>query len=1166
MTEEEKSGIVHEVIETIKGQSQDITELPVSDNIEDFTTLPAVGRDGRLKKFRVTDLKSEFAGGSNIELVQETGQSEDKAMSQKATTAAIAAATTTTDGKNLQEVYEVSKTAATRASQTQSTIEVVQKRGEATDKPMSQKAVSDALKKVEDKTKDIEETISSISASGGVPIVQEIGDSTTKVMSQSAVTEAIANVEKKTEELAKKKEVKKEYASLATSYSQSSAYQNALGTNVYISTWKPLKFDVYLSKFTLSANWLKDVTEITNNVIKLLVADADGKVIGIHEATISVGQYEIDIEKDKVLVPKGGYVALLKSNLGSKSLYSDTSVPAVVNKWAGTSQVGDGMTSRGKDASAWTPAYSVTYYAEKEDNFLRDLKSELFKEVTGNVGKSVTSNVAATLFPNGWKVLDVDVELTKITLGKTVTEDKNAYLLISTNDDEYPIDRIVPISVKKNTSEIDVSGNHIVISKGAICVLVCVGDIFLSNSVREQGIPNVAYTTQKKGDKAKSDVWNRSLAPNYSIEYKYVSTAKQEKIDTELHTITVEDMKGILMCGSSLTYSARQPKSMSWGERLNDMLDINLYNGGISGSTLKANMQLLATNGAFGFTSKGTPSSITPSYILFNNAANGTPSGPRLQDSYKAALSIARMYGAKMIIGGEEPEMQTVSWNGTESQAFDRAVKAFAEENDVLASPLLYLQTKLRATSPYRGFASGVHGNYRLIAPYLAHFDLFNRLPISKSVKMFKYRNTYKDGAAVVSDLVFDNNLDRMKFFTAISCGAGDDDSTTQTDNCDRLNDFDHSSNGGMNVGNSTSESIAMRLEGEIAFNKFALIEFILDRVNVTSVKFSIKSNINPSHVYFGVKEAVTSGDIVKLSWKEAEVSYKDGVISASFEHLHLEDLDKVRVLIETNGDFKLSRPTLSYSGGREKMLETRALANYNYRQFGKELMDKTSVESGWTLVGGAVVEKLPALIANYPKYNSSKAHINLSSASHSMSKKIDIEQGTNKVAIRVVAQVFPKIATKRYNSTAIVGTYAVVAEKISEVDQLVTAVNDGQTVNVEGRMVDKKWFHNQYLHQITQEEATAANAFCSPTSPSINEYDYVYSRMIVTIGNQQFASLMKRESLVTAGWQELYFEVELQPEDTAIQIKIEREAAIAGLANSGLPMFIHDVSLQKIN
>lgn len=196
MTEEEKSGIVHEVIETIKGQSQDIAELPLSDNIEDFTTLPAVGKDGRLKKFRVTDLRSEFAGDSNIELVQETGQSEDKAMSQKATTAAIAAATTTNDGKNLQEVYEVSKTAATRASQTQSTIEVVQERGEATDKPMSQKAVSDALAQIEKKAEDNATAITSISASGGVPIAQEAGDSATKVMSQKAVTAAIAGTKR----------------------------------------------------------------------------------------------------------------------------------------------------------------------------------------------------------------------------------------------------------------------------------------------------------------------------------------------------------------------------------------------------------------------------------------------------------------------------------------------------------------------------------------------------------------------------------------------------------------------------------------------------------------------------------------------------------------------------------------------------------------------------------------------------------------------------------------------------------------------------------------------------------------------------------------------------------------------------------------------------------
>lgn len=142
MTEEEKSGIVHEVIETIKGQSQDIAELPVSDNIEDFTTLPAVGRDGRLKKFRVTDLRSEFAGGSNIELVQELG--------------------------------------------------------EAADKPISQKAVSAVIAEIEKKARDNAEAIASMSASGGVPIAQEAGDSATSVMSQKAVTEEISPLREKT--------------------------------------------------------------------------------------------------------------------------------------------------------------------------------------------------------------------------------------------------------------------------------------------------------------------------------------------------------------------------------------------------------------------------------------------------------------------------------------------------------------------------------------------------------------------------------------------------------------------------------------------------------------------------------------------------------------------------------------------------------------------------------------------------------------------------------------------------------------------------------------------------------------------------------------------------------------------------------------------------------
>ena len=70
MTDEEKRGIVHEVVEEIKRQSQDVNELPVSDNIEDFTSLPVVDREGRLKRFAVSELKRELGKGQDVEPVK----------------------------------------------------------------------------------------------------------------------------------------------------------------------------------------------------------------------------------------------------------------------------------------------------------------------------------------------------------------------------------------------------------------------------------------------------------------------------------------------------------------------------------------------------------------------------------------------------------------------------------------------------------------------------------------------------------------------------------------------------------------------------------------------------------------------------------------------------------------------------------------------------------------------------------------------------------------------------------------------------------------------------------------------------------------------------------------------------------------------------------------
>lgn len=57
MTREEKNEIIQGVIEAIKSQSQDISELPSSNNIEEIKTLPILSKDGVLKSISMDAFK-----------------------------------------------------------------------------------------------------------------------------------------------------------------------------------------------------------------------------------------------------------------------------------------------------------------------------------------------------------------------------------------------------------------------------------------------------------------------------------------------------------------------------------------------------------------------------------------------------------------------------------------------------------------------------------------------------------------------------------------------------------------------------------------------------------------------------------------------------------------------------------------------------------------------------------------------------------------------------------------------------------------------------------------------------------------------------------------------------------------------------------------------------
>lgn len=1117
MTEEEKSGIVHEVIETIKGQSQDIAELPLSDNIDDFTTLPAVGKDGRLKKFRVTDLRSEFAGGSNIELVQETGQSEDKAMSQKATTAAIAAATTTNDGKNLQEVYEVSKTAATRASQTQSTIEVVQERGEATDKPMSQKAVSDALAQIEKKAEDNATAITSISASGGVPIAQEAGDSTTSVMSQKAVSDAIKGLDDKVRENV-------DAVKAVSKLEESIVGKEEVVTPYAFTQEKEQRGQIFSLKWTnIGGSYIHFIINIDGY--------EDVKLLGHSEKTVRIAFLK-SIENKR-----NGEDVLFAGENKLTSISANTEVTLKIPTDAKFLFVEGGTEFRRSYLQ------SLTLIKNAKDGILKQVESN--KEDVGKALKLATESAQAA---------EAAVSLREKLYGKKTIVSKDSGAEVRTHK----------IALGKWGNNLY---KHMLVSiKGYEKVHLVANPtegfeytFLVDDENLQQTKTSPTYAQNYRGEvktKAGEDFfvdvpvdadylyvlfYYEFHTPKNKMEPSLIELIKEGDFEglKKGNSTSYSDGKSVVTLGSSLSQCGQEFKTLSWIERINDLVDINIVNSARSGGNLETNIENVSKGDLIYYDSVKTKTvvsrkcywSFKPSYFLWGNAANGTPAGGlNLYNQLKKAYAVTRQHGAQMILGGEDASLigQYENYNHLPllggAKAYDACIKSFAKDFNVLVSPISVIHDKLThsgsyGTLPYKGIVEkfmGVHGGYRCSSPFLMHADLLGRLPLSKSIKAYKVRETYKNGSPSVTDLVYQGNEERLKFFRGLMPGTNGVTSIQKIDNMD---------NGGFSVPETAiamtdrvydSETYHFLNGDEVTFYKWALFEAILEQVLIDKFSFSVISSKRPTAVYYAViNEGVTE-------WKSANFDYSDGVVSFTandedsvidvstqdFRKKHiLQDYDKVRILVNYADEesWTLAKPVVSGYNGVTKPVQG---VENKLRKFGTELMDKTSVESGWTFGGGASVKAFPASMANYTRYNDVKKHIQLEIDGDSCSKTITIEKGASRVAVRVVAQMFPKYATKRF-----VGT----SDENSE--------------------------------------------YVDATKATVRPADYNCGKLIVTLNKSAV-----QHAIIDNGWSESYFEFDIDSSDTEISVKIERDTLVDNsYINHLRPVIIHDVSVQKV-
>lgn len=589
---------------------------------------------------------------------------------------------------------------------------------------------------------------------------------------------------------------------------------------------------------------------------------------------------------------------------------------------------------------------------------------------------------------------------------------------------------------------------------------------------------------------------------------------------------TYKDATNLMIYGSSITAAAHAPVSWTWIERLNDLVDVLIENRGKSGSSNMQNIAALSGNDKdiinqnTDYDSElGRPQELTPHYIMFNNSANDTPVGAALAGEYDIALAVAKSYGAKMLIGCEP--WPTYSGSTPNVGDADRGTKGFLAKNpDVKGVPMQFYLSKHFTDRPYSGFVdTSVHPGYRCQTPMVQHSELISLLPIRKSVKMWKVRPNLTVNSANV--LRYDTNEQRLLYFHSINCGVqrgesrGAGVSTAHADNTDyNVTNTNYDVPNGVNSNFGTSETAALKRGHAITFNTWALCEFILDKVKVTRGIFTIKSDVEPTGVYVAyTPRTYDVQSTIRSRWLKLTAVYSDGTITCVIDRNSVYDFelyDKVRILINyANGDMALSQPCFTDYDGDEKPEDNR-LESYHFRKYGTELMDKTSVEDGWTLAGTAAVKAFPAEIANYPTdwtHNNTKQHITLVADGDTMQKTVSLGGNKgNKVAIRVECQIFPKIATTREFSN-------MTAEELAE--------------------------------------------YIETTKPTIKEYDYCWQNLVLTVngGTQQ-------KKLVSVGWQELYFEVDLESSDTNLAITIGRQS---GWSNGDLPMLIYNVSAQVI-
>lgn len=683
-----------------------------------------------------------------------------------------------------------------------------------------------------------------------------------------------------------------------------------------------------------------------------------------------------------------------------------------------------------------------------------------------------------------------------------------------------------------------------------------------------------------------------------------------QDVQEQANVLTIQNSEKIAFYGCSFTESYYGVKNKSWVNKLAQMTDYICANFGVSGNRLVDESKRLIQNSNPYHASVGIEE-MNPTFVSFANIGNETlhSAGSNNLDLYKSsmieAIQAVRQLGAIPIMGTD---------HYIQNHAIDSMLFQLAEEYQTLYWGIGAIGEKI-VNNGIPAFWGGSHPATRTNAHQFIEWLYFiSKLPRpKKSIKVFRVREDYKNGLASIAELNYDNIVQRVKYWQEINSGEKalkEADGQNGWEYYDRLNE-------NFSGETITNEYCKLINKENVAFNKKALFEFVIDKVKPSSVKLYFKTISQDLDFYIKDNNNVLDykdSSRAQAAFKVTKVVYDSfgelvDTLFTSAAHGSNQMRYKGKYKSEALGGYWLFFTLLSGSstaGSSGNLTKVSGGTNYTYElsdyNIGRHSFDFLStvempqmrfVSVASTYENGHAFIDLSSIDSKFIDFDKIKIIASSAGAFEISDVYAEIQGGIDKPSIQ--KDFIPKLNGTELNLVTSFGADWISSNgwfnEGATLDQMPSGLRDYPTVNTSLNHITLGWDAEMFPNKVKKvfsfpesrgyTKATVkvvARLFPKVFNTSVTEDEYHTSERQITpdsydmgtlclglkIGAVDIPSVMRK--IVDIGWSEITFETYLPPFKNDFELSLwrdEKDLIDVNYKNHTFPLQVYDVSVQ---